>query len=158
MMLNDQSSTQRVSAPPAPRAVVLVRAAIAFVFIAEGIQKFLYPDALGVGRFAKIGIPSPEVMAPFVGIVEIGGGLLVLIGFLTRLGAFALLIDMVVAIVSTKLPILVGHELWRFAAPAGRPGFWSMAHEARTDVAMLLGCALLLAVGPGPMSIDERER
>lgn len=80
----------------APRAVLLVRLAIAFV--TEGVQKFLYPDALGVGRFAKIGIPAPEVMAPFVGVVEVLGGLLVLLGLLTRLGALALLVDMIVAI------------------------------------------------------------
>jgi putative oxidoreductase len=150
------NSTQRVISPSAPAAVLLVRLAIGFVFITEGIQKFLYPEALGVGRFAKIGIPSPEMMGPFVGVVEIVGGALVLIGLLTRLGAFALMIDMIVAIASTKIPMLLGHGYWRFAAPAGRPGFWSMAHEARTDVAMLLGCAFLTLVGAGALSLDHR--
>jgi uncharacterized membrane protein YphA (DoxX/SURF4 family) len=142
--------------PYAPRAVVLVRLAIAFVFITEGIQKFVYPEALGAGRFAKIGIPAPDAMAQFVGGVEIAAGLLVLLGLATRLGAFALVIDMIVAITSTKLPILLGHGFWGFASPAGHTGFWAMSHEARTDIAMLLGCAFLVAVGAGTMSIDHQ--
>jgi uncharacterized membrane protein YphA (DoxX/SURF4 family) len=155
-MMNERSPTQKLFATPAPGPVVLLRAAIAFVFVTEGIQKFLYPDALGVGRFAKIGIPAPELTAPFVGGVEIVCGALILIGLLTRLGAFALLIDMVVAITSTKLPMLFGHGFWGFADPAGRSGFWAMAHEARTDIAMLLGCAFLVAVGADAMSLDRR--
>lgn len=154
-MLNDRSSTQRVIHATAPAATVLVRLAIAFVFVTEGIQKFLSPEVLGIGRFAKIGIPSPEMTAPFVGVVEIVGGVLVLIGLLTRLGAFALLLDMIVAIASTKIPILLGHGYWRFADPSGHSGFWSMAHEARTDVAMLLGCAFLALVGAGALSLDH---
>jgi putative oxidoreductase len=155
-MLNERSSTQKLNAPPAPGAIVLLRTAIAFVFITEGIQKFLYPDALGVGRFAKIGIPSPDMTAPFVGGVEIVCGALILIGLLTRLAAFALLIDMIVAIASTKIPILLGHGYWRFADPTARPGFWTMAHEARTDIAMLLGCAVLISLGADGWSLDRR--
>jgi putative oxidoreductase len=158
MFMNRQSATQRVVATNAPRAVVLLRIAIAFVFITEGIQKFLSPEVLGAGRFAKIGIPYPEIMGPFVGGVEVACGALILIGLLTRLSAFALVVDMAVAIAATKVPILLGHGFWEFANPAGNTGFWAAAHEARTDIAMLLGCALLLSIGPGPMSIDERER
>jgi putative oxidoreductase len=155
--MRDRSSTLRVTESWAPGATALVRLAIGFIFITEGIQKFLYPDALGVGRFTKIGIPAPEVMAPFVGVVEIVGGTLVLVGLLTRLGALALVIDMIVAIVATKLPILLGTGFWGFAAPGPRTGFWSMAHEARTDIAMLLGCAFLIAAGPGTASLDHRR-
>lgn len=146
----------RVIASRAPRAVAAVRFAIAFVFITEGIQKFMYPAALGVDRFAKIGIPAPAVMAPFVGLVEISCGVLVLVGLLTRLGALALAIDMVVAITSTKLPILFGEGFWGFVNPTTRTGFWGMAHEARTDIAMLMGCLFLVAVGAGSLSIDHR--
>jgi uncharacterized membrane protein YphA (DoxX/SURF4 family) len=117
---------------------------VSLVFLSEGIQKFLYPDALGVGRFIKIGIPAPEIMAPFVGVVEIACGGLVLLGFLTRPATVALILDMLVAIVSTKIPILVER------------GFWSMAHEARTDWSMLLGSAFLLIVGAGKWSMDWR--
>src|SRR5262245_1569259 len=99
---------QRTPLPArAPRAAVLVRAAIAFVFVTEGIQKFLTPEVFGVGWFTKIGIPSPDVMAPAVGVVEITCGALVLIGLFTRLASFVLAIDMVVAITATKIPILI---------------------------------------------------
>jgi len=139
-----------------PRAVAVLRIAIAFVFVTEGIQKFLDPGGLGAGRFAKIGIPAPDVMAPFVGGVEIVCGVLVLLGLLTRLGAAALAVDMVVAIVSTKLPILLGRGFLGFAAPSTRAGFWAFAHEARTDLAMLFGCTFLIVTGAGLLSIDHR--
>lgn len=87
------------------------------VFLSEGIQKFLFPDQLGIGRFTRIGIPSPELMAPFVGVVEIVCGSLVLVGLGTRLAAVPLLINISVAIVSTKLPIVFGHGFWGFQLP-----------------------------------------
>jgi len=126
----------------APSATLLIRLVVGFVFLSEGIQKFLFLDQLGVGRFAKIGIPAPEVMAPFVGYVEIVCGSLLLLGLLTRLAAIPLIIDMLVAIATTKIPILL------------KSGFWAVAHEARVDFAMLLGCSFLLAVGAGNYSVD----
>jgi uncharacterized membrane protein YphA (DoxX/SURF4 family) len=126
--------------------VVLIRSLVAFVFVSEGVQKFLFADALGVGRFTKIGIPAPEVTAPFVGVVEIVGGLLVAAGLLTRVAVIPLIIDMLVAIASTKLPILQ------------KSGFWAMAHEIRTDASMLLCSAFLLLVGSGPLSFDAKLR
>jgi putative oxidoreductase len=128
----------------APRATILIRLLVGGVFLSEGIQKFLFPAALGVGRFIKIGIPSPQFFAPFVGIVEIVCGALLIVGFLTRLAAIPLIIDICVAIITTKIPML------------SRAGFWSTAHEARTDYCMLLGLIFLLLVGSGPFSIDRR--
>lgn len=133
---------RRILATEAPPAVVLIRLIVGGVFLSEGIQKFLYPDALGVGRFTKIGIPAPEGMAPFVGVCEIVCGVLFLLGLLTRLAAITMIIDMLVAISTTKVPILL------------KSGFWSMAHEARTDYAMLLGSIFLLVVGAGTWSFD----
>jgi putative oxidoreductase len=140
----------------APAATVLIRIAVGTVFASEGIQKFLYPAALGAGRFAKIGIPAPEIMGPFVGVVEIVCGVLILLGLLTRLAAVPLIIDMLVAIASTKIPILLGHGYLGFAAPSAKPGFWSMLHEARTDLSMLLCSCFLLLVGAGAESLDAR--
>jgi putative oxidoreductase len=149
------TSFQRLLATNAPAAVILVRLIVGGVFLSEGIQKFLFPDALGVGRFTKIGIPAPEVMAPFVGVCEIVCGALFLLGLLTRFAAVTMIIDMLVAILSTKVPILLGEGFWRFALPKlERYGFWSMAHEARTDFAMLLGSLFLLVVGAGAWSVD----
>ncbi|HSO39001.1 MAG TPA: DoxX family protein [Labilithrix sp.] len=142
-------------ASAAPRSVVLIRAAVSIVFVSEGIQKFLYPDALGAGRFATIGIPSPGLMGPFVGGVEVACGLLVLVGLVTRLAAVPLMIDMLVAIASTKLPIMLGHGYWLFANPTlSRTGGWSMLHEARTDLSMLLGAGFLVLAGAGPLAAD----
>jgi uncharacterized membrane protein YphA (DoxX/SURF4 family) len=121
-----------------------VRLLVGGVFVAEGMQKFLFPDTLGVGRFVKIGIPAPAVMAPFVGVVEIACGLLLVLGLFTRLAVIPLIIDMLVAIATTKVPILL------------KSGFWAMVHEARTDYSMLLGCAFLVIVGSGRLSLDAR--
>jgi putative oxidoreductase len=129
------------SSPP----VILIRLAVGGVFLSEGIQKFLFPADLGVGRFTKIGIPAPEVMAPFVGVVEIVCGVLLIIGLFTRLAAVPLIADMIVAIATTKIPILLGK------------GFWAMAHEARVDYAMLLGLVFLLFAGAGGWSVDARR-
>lgn len=157
MFMNRQSSTAHVTAYQAPSALILLRIAIAFVFITEGIQKFLDPEVLGAGWFMKIGIPYPDILAPVVGGVEIAGGALVLIGLYTRLAAFALVIDMIVAITATRLPVLLGYGFWGFPAPSGATGFWPAAHDARLDIMMLSGCLLLLALGPGKASFDQRS-
>ena len=140
----------------ASSSVVLIRVLVGWVFLSEGIQKFLFSQALGVGRFAKIGIPAAHVMAPFVGAVEIVCGSLILIGLVTRLAAPPLLIDIAVAIISTKIPILLGHGLLGFSGPSGGTGFWAMLHEARTDFSMVLGLLFLLISGGGGFSIDAR--
>ena len=137
---------------------VLVRLMVGLVvFLPEGIQKLLYPDVLGAGRFAKIGIPWPEVMGPFVGGVEIVCGALIILGLFTRLAAVPLIVVMLVAIVSTKIPILLGTDFLGFHVPQmARYGFWSMQHEARNDLCMLLGCIYLLIVGGGAWSLDAK--
>jgi len=135
---------RRLLATDAPAPVILVRLIVGVVFLSEGIQKFLYPEALGVGRFTKVGIPAPEIMAPFVGMCEIVCGLLFILGLLTRFAAITMIMNMLVAISTTKVPMLL------------KDGFWSMAHEARTDWAMLLGSIFLLVVGAGRCSFDAR--
>jgi uncharacterized membrane protein YphA (DoxX/SURF4 family) len=135
--------------------VILIRLLVGLVFFEEGVQKFLFPALMGAGRFARIGIPAPETMGPLVGVVEIVCGALLVLGLLTRLAAVALLSDITVAILSTKIPILLGHGFGPFAlAQLSRYGFWSMASEARTDYSMLMGLLFLLIVGPGPWSLD----
>jgi putative oxidoreductase len=135
---------------------ILVRLMVGLVvFLPEGIQKLAFPEILGAGRFANIGIPYPEAMGPFVGTLEIVCGSLIILGFLTRLAAIPLIVIMVVAIVSTKLPIWAGHDVWLFHMPKiARYGFWSMAHEARDDFLMLLGSLYLLIAGAGVWSLD----
>ena len=137
-------STNVTSTERASKAVLLIRILVGWVFLSEGIQKFLFPDALGVGRFVKIRIPWPQVMAPFVGVVEVVCGILLLIGFLTRLATIPLLIDICVALYSTKIVTLA------------KNGFWGTLHEVRTDVSMLLGLIFLLLVGGGSLAVDAR--
>lgn len=133
---------KRITSTHAPTATVLIRLAVGAVFLSEGIQKFLFPADVGAGRFEKIGLPSPEILAPFVGGFEIVCGALILLGLVTRLAAVPLLVVMSTAIYSTKIPILL------------KSGFWKMAHEARTDFAMFLGLLFLLIVGAGAWSLD----
>jgi uncharacterized membrane protein YphA (DoxX/SURF4 family) len=135
---------KRIMSTSAPGWVFLIRLMVGAVFLSEGIQKFLFPGEVGAGRFAKIGLPSPELLAPFVGGFEIVCGTLLLAGLLTRLAAIPLLTIISVAIYTTKLPIFL------------EDGFWKTAHEARTDYAMLLGCLFLLVVGAGRWSLDAR--
>jgi len=122
----------------------LPRLIVGLVFLSEGIQKFLFPELLGAGRFEKIGFANPEFLASFVASFEIVCGTLILIGFSVRIAAIPLLIIIVTAIVTTKIPILT------------EKGFWSMAHEARTDFAMTLLLIHLLIFGGGRRSVDSK--
>lgn len=144
----------------APGWSILVRLLVGLVvFLPEGIQKLAFPDILGAGRFAAIGIPHPEIMGPLVGVVEIVCGSLIILGLFTRLAALPLIVIMVVAIISTKIPILLGHDFWIFHLPKlPRYGFWSMLHEARADFTMLLGATYLAIEGAGVWSLDARLR
>ena len=139
----------------APAATFLIRLLVGWVFLSEGIGKFLYAAEQGAGRFEKIpAIPVPHAMGPFVGGVEVVCGLLILLGFLTRIATIPLLIDISVAIISTKFPILAGHS---YGVPKlAHYNLWGMLHEARTDFSMWLGLLFLLIVGAGPWSIDAR--
>ena len=123
---------------------VLVRLMVGAVFLSEGIQKFLFSDKVGAGRFAKIGLPNPEFLGPFVGSFEIICGSLVLLGLLTRVGSFPLIIIMLVAFATTKADV------------RANDGFWEMMHGSRTDWAMLLGGIFLLIKGGGRWSVDQK--
>jgi putative oxidoreductase len=125
-----------------PRAIILIRFVAGGVFLAEGCKKFMFPAQWGAGRFAHIGIPWPDIMGPFVGGVEIVCGAMLILGLLTRLAAIPLLIDICVAIITTKIPILLDK------------GFWPMEDAARTDYSMLMSLLFLLIAGSGRWSIN----
>lgn len=134
---------------------VLIRLSLAFVFALEGYQKLAYPDILGADRFAKIGIPYPELMGPFVGWVELVCGALMMVGLFARIAAVPLIVIMVVAIISTKVPILLGRDWLGFSVrDLDRYGFLSMTHETRTDFAMLMESIFILLSGAGRWSLD----
>lgn len=146
---------EKVTRSEAPVSTVLIRIMVGAVFLSEGIQKFLDPAVRGAGRFEKIGMPMPEFLSYFVGSFEVVCGALILLGLLTRLAAIPTFIIMAVAIITTKIPILLGHGFWGFnVRELSEYGFWSMAHAARTDFAMFLGSLYLIIVGAGACSVD----
>jgi putative oxidoreductase len=96
------------------RSLIFIRLAVRLIFLTQGILKYI--DAhMGVLRFAKIGFPDPDFTAYFVGTFEIACGLLVLTGLLTRLASIPLLIVILTAIATTKIPELApesGHLVY----------------------------------------------
>jgi uncharacterized membrane protein YphA (DoxX/SURF4 family) len=137
-------SLKKIVSTDTSATTLLIRLMVGAVFLSEGIQKFLFPDKLGTGRFAKIGLPNPGFLGPFVGSFEIICGSLVLIGLLTRIASIPLIIIMLVAFATTKTEVLAND------------GFWEMMHGSRTDWAMLLGGIFLLIKGGGRWSVDQK--
>ena len=90
-----------------PTSTMLLRLMAGGVFFWEGILKFVYANQ-GVGRFTKLGMPFPRVTTDFVAVLEIVGGLLLLSGLMTRLIAIPFIIEMIVAILSTKISLYLG--------------------------------------------------
>jgi putative oxidoreductase len=148
--------TPSPSEATASTATILIRISVGAVFLSEGIQKFLFPADVGAGRFERIGIPAPEIMGPLVATTEIVCGILLVLGLFTRIAALPITGVMLVAILTTKIPILLGQDLGPFQVRTlQRYGFWSMAHESRTDFAMLMGSLFLAWAGAGRWSVDE---
>jgi putative oxidoreductase len=123
---------------------ILVRLIVGLIFLSEGIQKYLFPELLGTGRFLKIGFSHPAFWAYFTGTFEIICGTFILLGLITRLVSIPLLIIMITAFFTTKWPLLADK------------GFWVMSHEYRTDFAMTLLLIYLIFWGGGRWSADSK--
>ena len=136
-----------------PAAIVLIRLMAGAVFVWEGVLKFVYPNQ-GVGRFTKLGFPAPHFTATADGWLEIIGGTLLLTGLLTRFITVPFIIEMMVAMASTKIPMYLGTSPLPLPPVPPQIGFWAVLHEIRSEYAQLLNCAFLLIVGPGRWSID----
>jgi len=141
--------------PPAmgPKSILLLRLMAGGVFLWEGILKFVYTNQ-GIGRFTKLGMPFPHFTADFVACLEIFGGLLLLSGLMTRLIAVPFLIEMIVAVLSTKISLYLGTSPLPLPPVPPRLGIWAVFHEIRSDYAQLLTTAFLLINGPGKWSLD----
>lgn len=141
--------------PPtdAPTATILLRLMAGGVFLWEGILKFVYANQ-GVGRFTKLGMPFPELTANFIGALEIVGGILLIVGFLTRFIAFLFIIEMIVAILSTKISLYLGTSPLPLPSSLPQIGFWAVLHEIRSEYAQILTCAFLLLAGSGKLALD----
>ena len=136
-----------------PKATLAIRLMAGGVFFWEGILKFVYKNQ-GVGRFTKIGIPFPHVMAPFIAVLEIVGGLLLMSGLLTRLISIPFVIEMLVAMASTKIALYLGTSPLPLPPAPPKVGIWAVLHEIRSDYAQIMSVLFLGAVGPGPWSLD----
>jgi putative oxidoreductase len=134
-------------------SILLVRLMAGGVFLWEGILKFVYVNQ-GVGRFTKLGFPFPEITANFVGTTEIVGGLFLLFGVLTRFTAFYFIVEMIVAILSTKISLYFGTSPLPLPPAPPQTGIWAVMHEIRSDYAQILTCTFLLIEGAGRKSID----
>jgi putative oxidoreductase len=141
--------------PPdsAPKATILIRVMAGGVFLWEGILKFVYTNQ-GVGRFTKLGIPAPHFTAPFVGVLEIVGGVLLITGFLTRLISIPFVIEMLVAMASTKIALYLGTSPLPLPPSPPQVGIWAVLHEIRSEYAQLMSTLFLGIAGPGPLSLD----
>jgi putative oxidoreductase len=136
-----------------PTATLLLRLMAGSVFLWEGILKFVYVNQ-GVGRFTKLGMPLPALTADFVGGLEIVGGVLLLLGLATRLIAIPFMIEMIVAMLSTKISLFLGTSPLPLPPAPPRSGIWAVLHEVRSEWAQLIVCAFLFRVGAGPLSLD----
>jgi uncharacterized membrane protein YphA (DoxX/SURF4 family) len=125
------------------------------VFLWEGVLKFVYVNQ-GVGRFTKLGFPAPELTAHLVAVLEIVGGVLLISGLLTRLIAVPFVIEMVVAMLSTKITMYLGTSPLPLPPVPPQIGAWAVLHEIRSEYAQLMSVLFLLAVGPGPWALDAR--
>ena len=141
--------------PPdnAPTATFLLRLMAGGVFLWEGILKFVFANQ-GVGRFTKLGLPAPELTANFIGILEIVGGILIIAGFLTRLIAVPFIIEMIVAMVSTKISMYFGTSPLPLPPVPPQIGLWAVLHEIRSEYAQIMVAIFLLIAGPGRWSLD----
>ena len=135
-------------------AIVLLRAMAGGVFFWEGILKFVYANQ-GVGRFTKLGFPFPHETASFVATTEIIGGLLLLAGLFTRLTAAYFIVEMLVAILTTKIALYLGTSPLPLPPALPKAGIWAVLHEIRSDYAQLLVCIFLLLEGAGSRSLDK---
>ncbi|CAN5879464.1 DoxX family protein [soil metagenome] len=119
--------------------IALLRIITGSVFAAHGYQKvFVYGMAGVQGAFTKMGAPMPTVTGPLIAWLEFFGGIALIIGFLTRLVALGLVLDMLGA-------ILIVHVANGFFLPKG--------YEF---VLLLLAASLALMFGgPGSLSIDS---
>jgi putative oxidoreductase len=140
-----------------PKEIIFLRLMAGGVFLWEGMLKFVYPNQ-GVGRFTKLGFPFPEITAHSIATLEMVGGLLLLVGLFTRITSFYFILQMAVAVLTTKIALYYGTSPLPMPPAPPKMGFWAVLHEIRSDYAQILTCTFLMLVGPGMRSLDAYIR
>jgi putative oxidoreductase len=143
------------ASPPVvgPSAILIIRLMAGTVFFWEGILKFVYVNQ-GVGRFTKLGFPFPVATAHWIATGEIIGGLFIIFGLFTRFVSFYFIIQMMVAVLSTKIGLYYGTSPLPMPPALPKMGVWAVLHEIRSDYAQILCCLFLLLEGAGRRSLD----
>ncbi|MCD1285503.1 DoxX family protein [Brevibacterium sp. GP-SGM9] len=119
---------------------VIARIGLGAIFIAHGWQKFNEWTIAGTTEsFSQMGVPTPEIAAPFATFVELIGGALLILGALTPIVGVLLAANMIGALVIAHLT----------AVPFVDQGGWELV------AALAAGALLLAAMGPGRWSVDR---
>jgi putative oxidoreductase len=105
-------------------------------------------------RFTKLGFPFPDITAHWIATGEIIGGLMLIFGIFTRFMSFYFIIQMIVAVLSTKIDLYFGISPLPMPPAPPKTGIWAVLHEIRSDFAQILGCLFLLLEGAGRGSLD----
>ena len=124
-------------------AALVGRILLAIIFVISGWGK-LAAFSGTAGYIASRGLPVPEVLAAIAILFELGGGLLIVLGWKARLGALALAVFLVIV-----TPIF--HNFWD-VAPGTR---MEQLINFQKNVSILGGMLLLYAFGPGRYSVDK---
>lgn len=134
-------------------AIILIRIFAGLTFLGEGILKFIFPS-MGVMRFTLLGFPLPELTAYAIGVLEIVGGIALLLGLFNNLFALLFAGEMVVAFLSTKITMYLGTSPLPLPSVPPQSGFWAVVHESRDDYTLFLSMIFLMILGPGKLALD----
>ena len=128
-----------------PMLPLLSRILIGALFVTAGVRKAM-TIAATAGYFAKLGMPAGEAMAWLAVLIEIGGGLALIIGWQTRWVAWLLAIFVVIA-------TGMAHRFWEFDDPGQYNG---QLNNFLKNVAIIGGLLMFATYGPGSASVDKR--
>ena len=137
--------------------MILIRIMMGLIFVLEGLQKILQPGTWGTERFVAIGMPWPQFIAPAVGGIETACGLALILNLYAGEAALILMMVSIGAVVSTRIPILMGQPFGPFHLPPAQPTGWlAFLHESRLDLAMFFS-SLAVAIDSGLRAFRQRE-